>query len=163
MGTLPKHGSVEITTSAAPEQVWEVVADVTRTGEWSHEAVAVEWVDGAEAATPGARFRGRNRLGRNRWTRTCEVLAADRPRRLRFRTIPTRRFPDSTVWTFDLEPVPQGTRITQRFEVAHINPILDRLLYAILAAHRDRTPALREDLERLAAVAEGAGHRTPVR
>lgn len=157
MGTLPKQGSAEVIAPATPEQVWAVLTDVTRTGEWSHEAVGAEWLDGSTAATPGARFRGRNRSGRNRWTRTCEVLAAERPGLFRFRTIATRRYPDSTVWTFEIEPVPEGTRITQRFEIVHINPIADRLFYALLPPHRDRSAALREDIERLAALAEGAG------
>jgi uncharacterized protein YndB with AHSA1/START domain len=159
MGTLPKHGAAEATSTAAPEQVWAVLADVTRTGEWSHETVGAEWIDGSTDAVAGARFRGRNEQGRRRrWTRVCEVVEADAPRRLRFRTVPTRWFRDSSMWTFDLEPVDGGTRIRQRFDVLRINPLLDRFFHATMPAHRDRTAALRQDLERLAAVA--AGERT---
>lgn len=167
MGTLPKHGSVEATTAATPDQVWDVLADVTRTGEWSHEAVGAEWLAGATVATPGARFRGGNRQGRTRWSRTCEVVAAEAPRRFRFRTVPSPVYRDSTLWTFELQPVGGGTRITQRFEVLQLNPVLERLFHALLPAHRDRTAALQGDLERLAAVAAGStgdpGQRTPVR
>lgn len=167
MGTLPKQGSVDVVAAATPEQVWAVLADVTRTGEWSHEAVGADWLDGATAATPGARFRGRNRQGRTRWSRECEVVAAEAPRRFRFRTVPSPIYRDSTLWTFELAPVEGGTRITQRFEVFQIHPLLDRLFYAVMRDHRDRTEALRGDLERLAAVAartaEDPGRRTPVR
>jgi hypothetical protein len=31
------------------EAVWRVVADVTRTGEWSHECLHVSWLGGATA------------------------------------------------------------------------------------------------------------------
>lgn len=156
MGTLPRRGEVETTSTAAPEQVWAVLTDVTRTGEWSHEAVAAEWIDGADRAVPGARFRGRNAQGRFRWARVCEVVEARSPHRFSFRTVASVWHPDSTRWTFELDVVEGGTRIRQRFEVLRLNPIFDRLFYALLPAHRDRTDALRADLERLAAVAAGA-------
>lgn len=159
MGKLARHGSVQVTAAATPAQVWAVLADVTRTGEWSHETTGAVWLDGATAAVPSACFRGRNRQGRTRWSRRCEVVEADAPRRLRFRTVPTRLFPDSTIWTFELEPVDGGTNITQRFEVVKLHPLLDRLFYAVLPAHRDRTDALRQDLERLAEVAAADARR----
>ena len=49
MKTLMRSGRVETTTSATPEQVWDVVADITRVGEWSHECKVGEWLDGANA------------------------------------------------------------------------------------------------------------------
>ena len=61
MGTLKRSGRVEAVTDATPEQVWAVVADVTRVGEWSHECKVGVWADGATSARPGARFRGSNR------------------------------------------------------------------------------------------------------
>lgn len=164
MGTLPKRGSVEVVTPATPGQVWVVLSDVTRTGEWSHETVASEWVDGATGPVVGARFRGRNEAGRFRWGRVCEIVTLEPERGLQFRTIPTRRYPDSTMWTFELSPADGGTRIVQRFEVLKLHPVLDRLFHALLPPHRDRTDALRGDLERLGAVAAGStGPRTSVR
>lgn len=158
MGTLPKHGSVSVVAAAPPEAVWDVLSDVTRTGEWSHEAVGSEWIGGATGPVAGARFRGRNHQGMKRWSRRCEVLEAAAPRRFSFRTVPSGVYRDSTVWTFELEPAPEGgTRITQRFQVVQLHPLLERLFYACLPAHRDRSGALREDLERLAALAESEG------
>lgn len=154
MGRLFKQGEVAVESTASPEAIWKVLTDVTRTGEWSHETVGATWVDGATGPVAGARFRGANRQGRTRWTRTCEVLAADAPRTFRFRTIPTRLYRDSTMWTFELSPHAGGTRITQRFDVLKLNPVLERLFYALIPAHRDRSAALTEDLGRLAARAE---------
>ena len=37
MHTLPKHGRCEATTSASPDEVWRVLSDPTRLGQWSHE------------------------------------------------------------------------------------------------------------------------------
>lgn len=154
MGTLPKHSEVSVESTAAPEAIWKVLTDVTRTGEWSHETISVAWLDGATAAAPGVRFRGANKQGRNRWSRTCEVLDVDAPRTFRFRTVPTWLYRDSSMWTFELTPQAGGTRITQRYDVIKLNPVLDRLFYALLPPHRDRSDALRDDLRRLAAAAE---------
>ena len=153
MGTLPKSGSSTFDVDATPEQVWLVLADITRAGEWSHETQGGEWLDGATAAVPGARFRGRNRNGRTKWSRVCEVLTADAPTVISWRTIATRIYPDSTVWTYELAPIEGGCRITQRFEVIKINPIVDRLFYALIPAHRDRSAALADDIRNLGAVA----------
>src|SRR5262249_24563633 len=77
--------------------VWDVVRDVTRVGDWSHECVSATWLGDATAAAPGARFRGRNRAGIFRWGRRCEVISAQ-PYELVWRTVPTTLYPDSTVW-----------------------------------------------------------------
>jgi hypothetical protein len=156
MGTLPKTCSTEVHVAALPEAVYAVVADVTRTGEWSHEAVEVDWVDGATHAVPGARFRGRNRQGRSRWTRRCEVVTAEAPATFAFRTVPSAVYRDSSLWTFTIEPDGRGSRLRQTYEVLKLSPLLDRLFYVIVPAHRDRSAALRADLERLARLAEAA-------
>src|SRR3954471_18312363 len=153
MGTLPRSGSVDVDVEATPAQVWALLADVTRSGEWSHETQGAEWLDGATAAAPGARFRGRNKNGRTKWSRVCEVLTADAPLVISWRTVPTGVYPDSTRWTYELAPIDGGCRVTQRFEVLKLNPILDRLFYALIPAHRDRSAALAADVHSLGAVA----------
>lgn len=153
MGTIPKSGSAAVEVQASSEQVWALLADITRAGDWSHETRGGEWLDGATAAVVGARFRGSNKNGRMKWSRVCEVVAADAPHTIAWRTVPTRLYPDSTVWTFELEPAERGCRITQRYEVVHVNPIADRLFYALIPAHRDRSAALRQDLVSLGEVA----------
>jgi len=149
MGTLPKSGEVQVTAMATPDQVWALLADVTRAGEWSHENKGGEWFDGATSAAPGAHFRGLNKNGKMKWSRECEVLVADAPHVISWRTIPTWKFPDSTRWTYEIDPTADGCRITQRFEVLKINPIVDRIFYALIPAHRDRSAALEGDLRDL--------------
>jgi hypothetical protein len=154
MGTLPRTGTQVEDVAASPEQVWAVLADVTRADEWGHESQPGEWLDGATEATPGARFRGRNRAGRTKWSRICEVVVADEPTVISWRTVPTKLYPDSTRWTYELEATDTGCRITQHFEVLKLNPIIDRLFYAFIPAHRDRSAALAEDVRRLGTVAQ---------
>jgi hypothetical protein len=62
-------------------------------------------------------------------------------------------YPDSTRWTYELAPIDGGCRVTQRFEVLKLNPIMDRLFYALIPAHRDRSDALARDVRTLGTVA----------
>ena len=91
---------VVVTVDADIDDVWNVVRDVTRIGEWSHECLGAEWL-GATTATPGARFRGRNRAGVFRWGRVCEIVSAE-PYELAWRTVPTALYPDSSEWRITL-------------------------------------------------------------
>ncbi len=148
------QGSTSVVITAGIDEVWDVVRDPTRVGEWSHECLDGEWVGDAVEARPGARFRGRNKQGLFRWGRLCEVVSAE-PYELVWRTVPTRLYPDSTEWSLRLEPVVGGTRIEQTFELVKGTKL--ELVYAtMLPAHRDRTDALTQDLERIGALAVAA-------
>jgi hypothetical protein len=157
---VQKRGRTDVTVDADREAVWEVVRDVTRVGEWSHECVGASWLGDATVATPGARFRGRNRNGIFRWGRVCEVIEA-RPWELAWRTVPTVLFPDSSEWRIHLHEADGGTRIEQTFRVLKAPRLLDVVYATALPTHRDRTRALTEDLLRLGAVAARTKARTP--
>lgn len=142
------QGRILVTVDADIDEVWEVVCDVTRVGEWSHECVGAAWLGDASSAVPGARFRGRNRSGIFRWGRVCEVIAAG-PYEFVWRTVSTPLFPDSTEWRITLQKVDGGTRISQEFRVLRAPKVLSVLYALMIPAHRDRTSALTRDLERL--------------
>jgi uncharacterized protein YndB with AHSA1/START domain len=146
-------GRVEVIVAAPVEAVWQVIADVTRTGQWSHECRHVVWLDGATAAAPGVRFRGSNRSGWLRWARSCEFFAVEPPHRLGWRTIPTLFFVDSTDWVIELQPVAQGTRIVQTFQVTRCPRWWEWIVVRINPNHLDRRTALTEDLRRIGACA----------
>ena len=143
---------VAITVEARIDEVWDVVRDVTRVGEWSHECVGAEWLAGASAPVPGARFRGRNRAGVFRWGRVCEIVAAD-PYELVWFTVPSALYPDSSEWRITLAEVDEGTRISQQVRVLRAPKVLAVLYALVIPAHRDRTAALVEDLTRLGTLA----------
>jgi hemerythrin-like domain-containing protein len=146
---------VTVTVDADIDQVWDVVCDVTRVGEWSHECVGAVWLAGADEPTPGARFRGRNRAGVLRWGRVCEIVSAD-PHELVWITVPTARYPDSSEWRIRLAKVEAGTKISQQFRVLRAPKALAVLYALAIPAHRDRTAALVADLTRLGTVAHTA-------
>jgi hypothetical protein len=146
------EGSTAVVVDADPDAVWEIIRDPTRVGEWSHECVAAKWAGTEPGARPGARFRGRNKQGIFRWGRLCEIVSIE-PGELVWRTVPTRLYPDSTEWAIRADRVGTGTRIEQSFRVVKgtwLEPVYARLL----PAHRDRTAALRHDLERIGSLAE---------
>lgn len=148
---IPASDTVAVVVPAALDAVWEVVSDPTRVGEWSHECLACEWVDGYDRAQPGARFRGENRQGLTRWGRVCEVVRSE-PYELVWRTVPTRLYPDSSEWRIRLTPDSMGTRIEQSYEIVK-SSVLEPLYATLLPAHRDRRDALRRDLERIGEIA----------
>lgn len=153
MGTLARRGRTETVARAPAAAVWQIIADVTRVGEWSHECRGARLLGGAQAAAPGVRFRGRNRSGIFRWSRSCVFTAVEPPRTLVWRTGGLWGRVDSTQWRLDLEPVAGGTRIVQTYQVLHVASVLDRVYWRLIKAHRDRRVALADDLDRLAALA----------
>ena len=48
--------------AARPEQVWDLVADITQIGGWSPECIRATWLDPPGSPRRGARFTGHNRL-----------------------------------------------------------------------------------------------------
>lgn len=160
MSQVQKSAQVEAVVDAPVPHVWEVISDVTRVGAWSHECHSARWLNDADRPSPGVRFRGRNRAGWARWGRTCEIVTADPPRQLAWRTVPTLLFPDSTQWHIRLEPTSDGrTRITQSFTVLRAPWLLDRLYARLIPAHQSRDARLTQDLVRLGAAAR-RGART---
>lgn len=147
---------------AAPlDTVWALVADVTRVGEWSIECRRCAWLDGATEAVPGARFRGYNRRNATMWSRTCVVDEVEPRRRISWHTVPTRLLPDSTAWSFDLQPDGTGFRLNQSMEVLRL-PRLYAVLFAVMIPqHRDRTVDLEADLLRIKERAEATSDPAP--
>lgn len=109
-------GSVVIAVD--PATVYEYVSDPTQTGRWSPENLGAVAADPDVAMAVGSTFVGRNRRGRIRWVTRCRVTAAEPGQRFAFRVeaigvrTPRLAAPIAT-WTYELEAVPDGTRVTE--------------------------------------------------
>jgi hypothetical protein len=101
-------GSVVI--ARPPEDVYDLVSDVTRTGEWSPVCRACWWDEGA-GPQPGAWFTGRNEQGGRTWETRSQVTAAERGREFTFLVGGAW-----VRWSYRLEAVPGGTRLTEEWE-----------------------------------------------
>ena len=137
-----------------------MVTDVTRMGEWSPENVRGEWLDGATAVGPGARFKGYNRRGKSAWSTTCEVTECEPGRVFAFAVGGARR--PSTTWRYVFEPVDAGrTRVTESFElrkpIGPFSRLLTRVTTGVVDREADMEDGMRTTLDRLAAATEVAG------
>lgn len=151
--------SVSRLVAAPPELLYRLVSDVRRVGEWSPECRAAGWLDGATGPVTGARFRGVNRWGVNRWARVCEVTAARPGAEFAFRTVPTRTKNDSTLWRFTFEPADGGTLVTESYEILRALPrwIQTTVVARSMPHHFDMRPHMALTLDRLAALAAAGG------
>lgn len=95
------------------EDLYDLVADVTRMGDWSPVCKACWWDEGAGPAV-GAHFTGRNEVPERTWETRSEVVAAERGRAFAWTVVepPTR-----ATWSYAFEPVDGGTRLTETWEL----------------------------------------------
>lgn len=96
--------------AVAPDELYAMVSDVTRMGEWSPICKACWWDEG-QGPEVGAWFTGRNELPERTWETRSQVVAAD----------PGRKFAwevnDGWVyWGYTFEPEGEGTRLTESWE-----------------------------------------------
>jgi uncharacterized protein YndB with AHSA1/START domain len=86
VNTLAMSGSITVSrhVNASPEQVWGLVTDLPRMGEWSPENNGGSWQHGANVAAFGAKFKGLNSNGKKRWSTIAKVTALDAPRSFAF-------------------------------------------------------------------------------
>ncbi len=141
--------------SASPEQVWELISDVTQIGKYSPETFEAEWLDGATGPEVGARFRGhvkRNGIGPTYWT-PCKVLVAEPGREFTFAVLGAKNAPMNT-WGYTMAPRDGGTDVTESFELANVFYL--RAYWAVMGHWRGRTNRLGmlSTLEKIKAVVE---------
>jgi len=153
------HDSAEIVVAAPAEVLYDLVADVPRTPDFSPEVVSVRWLDGATGPAVGARFESVNasRSGR-RWRNRPVVRVADHGREFTFER--TEPFAGSIVWRYRFEPIDGGTRIVESYEVERPVSRLGWFVIEKVFRGGDRREALRAGmqttLERLREAAETA-------
>jgi uncharacterized protein YndB with AHSA1/START domain len=119
MPPYPQQSSASIEVDAPPEVVWNLVADVTRMGEWSPECVRAHWEDGATGPEVGAHFHGYNRAGSFEWDVPCIVTDCEPGTVFAF-AVP-RGGDLLNRWRFELAPNGSGTTLTESFDAPLIN------------------------------------------
>jgi hypothetical protein len=119
MSAFPQESSASIEVAADPQVVWDLVADITRMGEWSPECVRAEWEDGATGPAVGAHFRGYNRAGTFEWNAPCIVTDCEPGRIFAFAVPPTGSAINR--WRFEFVASPTGTTLTESFDAPAIN------------------------------------------
>ena len=105
----PMHSdSILVARSAA--DLYEMVSDVTRMGEWSPVCKECWWEDGGSPRV-GAWFVGRNELPDKTWKTRSKVVVADPGREFAF--VVGGSF---VRWGYTFEPVDGATMVTESWE-----------------------------------------------
>jgi hypothetical protein len=111
-----RHHRESITVEASAETLYDLVSDITRTGEWSPVCTSCWWDDEVEAGQieagrVGAWFTGRNELPHRTWETRSQLVVAERGRE--FAWVVGGNF---VRWGFTLTPAGSGTTVTESWE-----------------------------------------------
>ncbi len=108
MAPVPHRERIEasIDIAAPPADVWSLVSDLRRMGEWSPQCRRMVIFGGD--VKQGTRTLNVNRQRWKFWPTTAKVVAFEPEKRLALRIAENR-----TVWTYELEPTADGTRVTE--------------------------------------------------
>ncbi len=148
------EGSVTVHMAAPADKIWNLIADVTKTGEFSPEVFESEWLDGATGPALGAKFRGhvrRNEIGPVYWT-TCRVTACEPGREFGFAVLAGETAVNN--WHYRLAPTADGTDVTESFRLNQSAPIRVFWLFAGFLRGRRNIRDMRTTLERIKKVVE---------
>lgn len=97
------QASIDI--DAPPAQVWTLISDFKRMPQWSPQC---RWMRQFGPLRTGTRTLNFNRRGRLFWPTTSTIVEVIPEKKLAFR-VDTNR----TVWSYELEPHGEGTRLTE--------------------------------------------------
>lgn len=102
--------TAEVTISAAPDAVYQLITDLSTLAELASETTAMSWQRG-DSARPGAVFKGSNRNGSRTWTTTCTVTEAAPGKAFAFDVrslvIPVAH------WRYEIIPADGGCRVVE--------------------------------------------------
>jgi uncharacterized membrane protein len=158
----PYRHTETVTVGAPPEAVYDLVADITRMGDWSPVCAEAVWDDDSREW-----FSGTNVTSERSWTTKCRVDVAELGKEFTFVNCGMAGATDLVRWSYRFTPADGGTTVTEEWQVLpgyvdfmrQVAPDMD------VAAYLDGVkPAtqqgMRETLARLRAGAEG-GARHP--
>ena len=140
------HDSVSLHMRARPEDVYALVADVTRTPEFSPEILKCTWLNGATGPAVGARFKARNKVpNRPPWNNKPVVTVVEPGREFAFAR--TEPFGGTVAWSYRFEPDGDGTTVTESYTVTKALGRVGWFIIGVLFARKDRRADLRAGME----------------
>ncbi|PUA81443.1 cyclase [Nocardioides currus] len=147
-------GEVTVWMDAPPSEIWDLVSDVTRIGEFSPETFEARWTRGSTGPEVGAFFKGhvkRNGVGPTYWS-LCRITRCEPEKVFEF-AVGTEEM-NVNNWGYRLEARDGGTAVTEYFRLGSNLPT--RIYWLALGWSRGRTnrTGMRTTLERMKAVVE---------
>ena len=157
-------GESSVRIAATPQQVWDVVSDVTRTGEWSPECFRADWLDAHDPTRGpqvGARFRGCNRLRLvGVWCSRCTITVCTPARELTWVVGDDASDPNSR-WSFTMTPDGDGTMLSQAWSMLR-EPRVVLAYYRLIGRAAALQVGARESLSRIKMLVEAGAVAEPV-
>ena len=147
--------SHSVIIDAAAEELYDMLADLTRMGEWSRACTGATWDEGwGPSAIEGAWFTGHNLLGDDPYDAHCQIVEAVRPTTIAWMQGGTDK--GVAEWRYRLTPVEDGTEVTESWTLVRPLPpdIVDDDLAAAMRVGFDK--GIRDTLDRLKHNIEGA-------
>lgn len=95
----------QIDINAPVSRVWDLISDFSRMPQWSPQCRLMKPLG---AVRPGTRTVNLNRRGYLFWPTTCTITEVIPEQKLAFRVNT-----NGTVWSYELEPTAEGTRVIE--------------------------------------------------
>jgi len=135
--------TVTRTIAAPAADVWKLVSDPTRTGEWSPENTGAKWRGDASGPALGAQFRGSNKNGKFRWQTTCTITECVENEAFSF-DVKTGPIPIAA-WGYQLEETDGGTLVSEHWTMMEPD-IFNKIVCKVLGVD-DRAEFNRQGME----------------
>ena len=110
-----------IDVEATPSEVWALVSDLKRMGEWSPQCHQM-YVRGGEVKN-GTKTLNINHEGKLWWPTRSQVIEFEPNKRITFKIIE-----NWSIWSYELEEIPGGTRITHTRHIPNGTSTLSKFL-----------------------------------
>ncbi|MCV7411309.1 polyketide cyclase [Mycobacterium florentinum] len=141
----------QIDIDAPAAKVWALISDFRRLPEWSPRC---RWMKPFGPLRPGTRTLNLNRRFHMLWPTTATVIEVIPDKKLAFR-VDTNR----TVWTYELEPHGEGTRVVESRHAENGVSAYSRLSVNALFGgtanfERESVAGMKDSLARIKAAAE---------
>jgi hypothetical protein len=118
--------SQSIRIGAPPAEVWKLVTDMERYGEWSSENCGGYWRKGADGVPGtgkvGDQFVGINRRDGTEWKALVEIVEREEGKSFGFVTGGAQL--NLVLWKYGLEPDGDATVLTEYWELRNLSPIM---------------------------------------
>jgi hypothetical protein len=141
-------GTTSIEIEVNVETVYAILTDLTRISELSPECYKAEWEGESTGPAVGAKFRGYNQNGDQKWDMGCVVVTADPGKEWAFE-VPADDG-RGTTWRYEIDSTDTGCRVTESFD----SPILDGEFFQKINRHKLLLENIDRTLLNLKAVAE---------
>ena len=141
----------QIDIAAPVSTVWALISDLRRMPQWSPQCRVMKVLG---ATRVGAKAINVNRRNKMFWPTTCTITELDPERKLSFRVDV-----NTMLWSYELEPVEGGTRVTETRRAPEgfktiPTMLVDKFMGGVPGFEQELIAGMNESLQRIKSAAE---------